>query len=115
MSKEYKFNSFEDAWWAIEGDERSLKHVRPDLITYKMAMRAIKDWGWELEYVPAHLITPELALEAVKGKGWNLEHVPAHCQTKEVIEMALRHLPYARQFIKVKEMFKNALEEALDE
>jgi len=56
-----------------------------------------------------------MALGAVTCRGWALKHIPAHCQTKEVIEAALKQDPMAKEFIKVKEMFKNALEEALNE
>jgi len=89
--KKYKINDYREAMFLVSFDSSRLQHVRPDLIT------------------------PELALGAVTCRGWNLEHVPAHCQTQEVIEAALKYHPDAKQFIKVKEMFKNALEEALDE
>jgi len=56
-----------------------------------------------------------MALVAVRDDGLNLAHIPAHLQTKEVIEIALKKDPKAKEFIKVKEMFKNALEEALGE
>ena len=54
------------------------------------------------------------ALDAVEENGYRLEFVPAHCQTQEVIEAALRRDLPAKKFIKIKEIFKNALEEALD-
>jgi hypothetical protein len=90
-----------------------LEYIQPNLITLEIAMKFVKSWGNNLKYVPAHLITPEMAMIAVEDRGWNLEHVPAHLQTKEVIEIALKKDPMAKEFIKVKEMFKNALGEAL--
>ncbi len=87
--KKYKINDYKEAMFAVSFVSSLLQHVRPDLIT------------------------PELALEAVTCRGWALQFVPAHCQTKEVIEVALKADPGAKQFIKVKEMFKNALDEAL--
>jgi hypothetical protein len=56
-----------------------------------------------------------MALVAVTCRGWNLRYVPAHLQTQEVIEAALKQNPSTKQYIKVKEMFKNTLEEALGE
>jgi hypothetical protein len=138
VSEEYQYNTYEEAMEAIK-EGRTLEEVRPDLITPELAMIAVKDWVYDLEYVPAHCQTPEmalmvveedgsliefvrpdlqtikLALIAVKDLGWNLEFVPAHLQTQEVIEAALEQDPDAKQYIKVKEMFKNALEEALSE
>jgi hypothetical protein len=78
-------------------------------------MEVIRTSGWALEYIRPDLITPELALVAVKDRAWALQFIPAHCQTQEVIEAALKQDPKAKKFIKVKEMFKNALGEALDE
>jgi hypothetical protein len=89
--KKYKINDYKEAMLLVSFDSGLLQHVRPDLIT------------------------PELALEAVTCRGWALEFVPAHCQTQEVIKAALKYDPGAKQFIKIKEIFKNALEEALDE
>jgi hypothetical protein len=89
--KKYKINDYKEAMFAVSFVSSLLQHVRPDLIT------------------------PGLALEAVTCRGWALEFVPAHCQTQEVIEAALKQDPKAKKFIKVKEMFKNALEEALSE
>ena len=91
MIKEYRFNSYEDA------------------------MEVIRTSGWVLEYIRPDLITPELALVAVKDRAWALQFVPAHCQTQEVIEVALKSEPDAKSFIKIKGIFKNALEEALGE
>jgi hypothetical protein len=82
---------------------------------YEEAMEVIRTSGWVLEYIRPDLITPELALVAVKDRAWALQFVPAHCQTQEVIEAALKQDPKAKKFIKVKEMFKGALGEALDE
>jgi hypothetical protein len=90
-------------------------HIRPDLQTPEMAMSMVKHWGGSFKNVRPDLQTPELALGAVTCRGWALEHIPAHLQTKGVIEAALKRDPGAKQFIKVKEMFKNALEEALSE
>ena len=83
--------------------------------SYEEAMVAVKIWPAHLNHVRPDLQTPELALEAVTYRGWALQFIPAHCQTKEVIKAALKQDPYAKQFIKVKEMFKNALEGALSE
>ena len=91
MSEEYRFNSYEEA------------------------MEAVRNYWWELKYVRPDLQTPELALGSVKEWGLNLKFVPAHCQTQEVIEVALKSEPDAKSFIKIKGIFKNALEEALDE
>jgi len=52
---------------------------------------------------------------AVKDWGYNIKYVPAHLQTQEVIEIALKQDPGNSKYIKIKEMFKNALGEALDE
>ena len=83
--------------------------------TYEEAMEAVRlDW-WNLQYVRPDLQTPALALIAVTKWGPNLKFIPAHLQTQEVIETALKKDPKAKEFIKVKEMFKNALEEALGE
>jgi hypothetical protein len=91
MSEGDKYNTYKEALDAVKYRSHSLKHVRPDLQT------------------------PELALIAVKKLGLNLKYVPAHLQTSKVIETALKKDPKAKEFIKVKEMFKNALEEALGE
>ena len=115
MSEEYRFNSYEEAMKSVKLRGRNIKFVREDLITPEMALVAVKYNGWNLQHIPPDLITPEMALVAVAWSGWTLQYVPAHCQTKEVIEMALRYLPHAKRFIKVKEIFKNALGEALDE
>ena len=80
-----------------------------------MALMAVEYSHHHIVFTPTHLITLEMALMAVKWSGFYLKHVPAHLQTKEVIEAALKADPGAKQFIKVKEMFKNALEEALGE
>ena len=89
--KKYKINNYKEAMLLVRHDSGFLQHVRPDLIT------------------------PEMALVAVTCRGWALEFVPAHCQTQEVIKAALKYHPDAKRFIKIKEMFKNALEEALGE
>lgn len=83
--------------------------------TYEDAMKAVELWNDNIRFVDPDLITPEMALIAVKWNGYYLEFIPAHCQTQEVIEVALKQNPLAKQYIKIKEMFKNALEEALGE
>ena len=59
--------------------------------------------------------TYEEAMEVVKKYWWNLKYVRPDLQTQEVIEAALKQDPGAKQFIKVRGVFKNALEEALGE
>ena len=115
MSEVYRYNSFDEAMEAVTWGGWNLEYVRPDLQTPEMALEAVKDGRWAFEYVRPDLITPELALRAVKEWGLNLKFVPAHCQTQEVIEVALKSEPDAKSFIKIKGIFKNALEEALDE
>jgi hypothetical protein len=83
--------------------------------TPEMAMEAVGLNWFNFEFVRPDLITPEMAMEAVKEWGFNLKYVRPDLQTQEVIEAALKQDPGAKQFIKVRGVFKNALEEALGE
>ena len=42
MSKDYKFNTYEEAMEAVKDRGWKLEYVRPDLQTTKMAMMAVK-------------------------------------------------------------------------
>ena len=83
---------------------------------YKETIEVIRknNW-WGPKYIRSDLITPGLALRSVKECGSSLEFIPAHLQTQEIIEIALKQDPGNSKYIKIKEMFKNALEEVLDE
>lgn len=114
MSEECGFKSYEEAMKPVTRDGRSLIHLYPELQTQEIVTRAYREGAICLFYIREDLYTPELALMAVKRNGWNLEDIPAYCQTKEVIEAALKKSPGAKKCIKVKEIFKNALDEALN-
>ena len=91
MTKEYEYNTYEEAMKAVKTSIFSIKYFRPDL-------------------QPS-----EIALMAVRYNGLNLEQVPAHLQTQEVIEAALKQNPDAKYFIKIKVLIMEALGEALGE
>ena len=103
MTKEYKYNTYKEALDAVKGDGGKLRFVRPDLITYEMALEAVKECGLALEHVPTQLPKPERkTLTSIGGgrvsieDGWVLR--PGHEETSVVAHRSYLSEEYGIDF-----------------
>jgi len=123
-------------------DERNVDHVPCHLLNNEMALKKIgrhchtlewiymipeESWSFDLavaalvsnggclEFIPKKWLNEDVFLAVVESMLLGLSRIPMEYQTQKVVEAALKKNLDNSKYIKIKEMFKNALEEALNE
>lgn len=101
---------------ALKTNPYNLMHSLPEFHTYEAVKRLCpSDIRKLLPFIRPDLLNEELFLKMLYQDGSDLQYVPAEYQTAKLIAVALEQDPYAKQYIKVKRLMVDALEEALDE